>query len=263
MMASGMRKATSDDIVRKSKKIKLNGFGDVTDTYNSIDFTWNELTLNTSYESDNEEGQINCGDESCNELHLYLEMDSDDENETPTTGGPVTLKATSSELTENCEVQLIHEMVPDAVSSKSAETICDELYVFLDTETSQICEKKGEILQIAAMTNRWIKMKFNQYIFPQNQIHRYASNINGFRKIKGSLQLQRKPVPSVKCQSALRNFLEYLDDLRSLAGVQTIVIVAHHVVFDMKFLCKEFSKYHMWNELKARVSGIVDTLPIF
>ena len=106
MMASGKHKATSDDIVQKSKKIKLNGFGDVTDTYNSIDFTWNELTLNTSYESDNEEGQINCGDESCDELHLYLEMDSDDENETPTTGGPFTLKATSSELTEKCEVQI-------------------------------------------------------------------------------------------------------------------------------------------------------------
>ena len=84
------------------------------------------------------------------------------------------------------------------------------------------------------------------------------------RKIKGSLQLRGKPVPNcVKCQSALRNFLEYLDDLRSLAGVQTIVLVAHHAVFDMKFLCKEFSKYHLWNELKARVSGIVDTLPIF
>ena len=83
---------------------------------------------------------------------------------------------------------------------KVLKTICDELYVFLDTETSQICEKKGEILQITAMTNRWIKMKFNQYIFPQNQIHRYASNINGLRKIKGSLQLRGKPVPSVKCQ---------------------------------------------------------------
>ena len=266
MMASGKRKATSDASVRKSKKIKLNGSGDVTDTYNSIDFTWNELTLNTSYESDYEEGQINCGDESCKELHLFLEMDSDDENETPTTGGPVTLKATSSELTEKCEVYLIHEIVPDATSSKSAETICDELYVFLDTETSQICEKKGEILQIAAMTNRWFKMtncKFNQYIFPQNQIHRYASNINGLRKIKGFLQLRGKPVPSVKCQSALRNFLEYLDELRRLAGVQAIVIVAHHGVFDMKFLCKEFSKYHLWNEFKARVSGVVDTLPIF
>ena len=67
--------------------MKLNGFGDDTDTYNSIDFTWNELTLNSSYESDNEEGQINYNDESCNEMHLYLEMDSDDENETPTTGG--------------------------------------------------------------------------------------------------------------------------------------------------------------------------------
>ena len=88
-----------------------------------------------------------------------------DENETPTTGGPVTLKATSSKLTEKCEVQLIHEIVPDAASSKSAETICDKLYVFLDTEASQICEKKGEILQIAAMTNRWIKMRFNQYIY--------------------------------------------------------------------------------------------------
>ena len=63
-------------LCENQKKIKLNGFGDVTDTYNSIDFTWNELTLNTSYESDNEEGQINCGDESCDELHLYLEMDS-------------------------------------------------------------------------------------------------------------------------------------------------------------------------------------------
>ena len=39
--------------------------------------------------------------------------------------------------------------------------------------------------------------------------------------------------------------------------------MAHHVVFDMKFLCKDFSKYHMWNELKARVSGIINTLPIF
>ena len=48
-----------------------------------------------------------------------------------------------------------------------------------------------------------------------------------------------------------------------MAGVQAIVIVAHHAVFDMKFLCKEFSKYHLWNEFKARVSGIVDTLPIF
>ena len=152
-------------LCENQKKIKLSGFGDVTDTYNSIDFTWNELTLNTSYESDNEEGQINCGDESCDEMHLYLEMDSDDENETPTTSGPVTLKATSSKLTEKCEVQLIHEIVPDATSSKSAETICDELYVCLDTETSQICEKKGEILQIASMTNQWIKMKFNQYIF--------------------------------------------------------------------------------------------------
>ena len=123
MMAFGKCKATSDDIVRKSKKIKLNSFGNVTDTYNSIDFTRNELTLNTSYESDYEEGQINCGEESCDKLHLYLEMDSDDENETPTTGGPVTLKATSSELTEKCEVQLIHEIVPDAASSKSAETI--------------------------------------------------------------------------------------------------------------------------------------------
>ena len=107
MMASGKHKAISDDIVRKSKKIELNGFGDVTDRYNSIDFTWYELTLNASYESDNEECQINCGDESCDKLHLYLEMDSDDENET----------------------------VPDAASSKSAETICDELHVFLDTET--------------------------------------------------------------------------------------------------------------------------------
>ena len=246
MMASGKRKATSDDSVRKSKKIKLNSSGNVTDTYNSIDFTWNKLTLNTSYESDNEEGQINCGDESCDKLHLYLKMDSDDENETPTTGAPVTLKATSSELTEKCKVHLIHEIVPDAASSKSAETICDELYVFLDTETSQICEI-CEILQIAAMTNRWFKMMnctFNQYIFPQNQIHRYASNINGLRKIKGFLQLRGKPVPSVKCQSALHNFLEYLDELRRLAGVQAIVIDAHHVVFDMKFLCKEFSKYH-------------------
>ena len=189
MMASGKCKATSDHIVQKSKIIKLNGFGNVTDTYNSIDFTWNKLTLNTPFESDNEEGQINCSDESCNELHLYFEMDSDDENETPTTGGPVTLKATSSKLTEKCEVQLIHEIVPDAASSKSAETICDELYFFLDTETSQICEKKGAILLIAAITNRWIKMTFNQYIFSQNQIHRYASNINGLRKIKGSLQL--------------------------------------------------------------------------
>ena len=81
-------------------------------------------------------------------------------------------------------------------------------------------------------------------------MHRYASNINGLRKFKGSLQLRGKPVPSVKCQSALRNFLEYLDDLRSLAAVQTIVLVAHHAVFDMKFLCKEFSKYHLWNEFK-------------
>ena len=263
MMASGKRKATSDDIVRKSKKIKLNGSDGVTDMYNSIDFTWNELTLNASYESDNEEGQINCGDESCDELHLYLEMGSDDESETATTSGPVTLNATSSELTEKSEVHLIHEVAPDATSSKRAETVCDELYVFLDTETSQICEKNGEILQIAAMTNRWIKKTFNQYIFPQNQIHKYASKINGLRKVKGSLQLQGKPVPSVKCQSALQNFLEYLDELRSLAGVPNVVLVAHHAFFDMKFLCKEFSKYHLWNELKARVSGIVDTLPIF
>ena len=118
MMASGKHKATSDDIVRKLKKIKLNSFGNVTNTYNSIDFTWNELTLNTSYESDNEEGQINCSDDSCDELHLYLEMDLDDENETPTTSGPdspspVTLKATSSELTEKGEVHLFHEIVPD------------------------------------------------------------------------------------------------------------------------------------------------------
>ena len=70
-------------------------------------------------------------------------------------------------------------------------------------------------------------------------------------------------MPSVKCQSALHNFLEYLDELRSLACVPTVVIVAHQAVFDMKFLCKEFSKYHLWNEFKARVSGIVDTLPIF
>ena len=48
-----------------------------------------------------------------------------------------------------------------------------------------------------------------------------------------------------------------------MAGVQAIVIVAHHVVFDMKFLCKEFSKYHLWNEFKANASGVVDTLPIF
>ena len=63
------------------------------------------------------------------------------------------MKATSRKLTEKCEVQLIHEIVPDAASSKSAGTICDEMYVLLDTETSQICEKKGEILQIAAITN--------------------------------------------------------------------------------------------------------------
>ena len=75
--------------------------------------------------------------------------------------------------------------------------------------------------------------------------------------------MRGKPVPCVKCQSALHNFLEYLDELRRLAGVQAIVIVAHHVVFDMKFLCKEFSKYHLWNEFKARVSGVVDALPIF
>ena len=34
MMASGKRKATSNDIVRKSKKIKLNGSDGVTDMYN-------------------------------------------------------------------------------------------------------------------------------------------------------------------------------------------------------------------------------------
>ena len=43
MMASGKWKATSDNVMQKSKKIKLNSYGNVTDTYNSIDFMWKEL----------------------------------------------------------------------------------------------------------------------------------------------------------------------------------------------------------------------------
>ena len=95
-----------------------------------------------SNECNSEECQINYGDGSFNELHLYLQMVSDDENETPNTSAPVTLKASSNELTEKCEVSLFHDIVPDVMSSKNAENICDELYVFLDTETLQICEKR-------------------------------------------------------------------------------------------------------------------------
>ena len=139
----------------------------------------------------------------------------------------------------------------------------DVLYIFVDTETTGINHEKDEILQIAATSNKSLKPCFNQYILPSCPIGNDVMQLNGLHMHKGCLQWNRKAVCADHCGAILENFLAYLDELKKLFRIESLVIVAHLASFDMKFLCMQFFKYDLWERFKEMVCGIVDTLDIF
>ena len=87
--------------------------------------------------------------------------------------------------------------------------------------------------------------------------------LNGLRMHKGCLQWNRKAVCADHCGAILENFLAYLDDLKGLFRIESLVIVAHLANFDMNFLCVQFFKDDLWERFKGMVCGTVDTLDIF
>ena len=149
----------------------------------------------------------------------------------------------------------------DALTFKSKNS--DVLYVFVDTETTGINHKKDKILQIAATSNKSLKPCFNPYILPSCPMGKDVMQSNGLHMHKGHLQRNRKAVCADHCQAILENFLAYLDELKQLFRIESLVIVAHLASFDMKFLCMQFFKYDLWERFKEMVCGVVDTLDIF
>ena len=149
----------------------------------------------------------------------------------------------------------------DALTFKSENS--DVLYIFVDTETMGINHEKDEILQIAATSNKSLKPCFNQYILPSCPMGKDVMQLNGLCMHKGHLQWNRKAVCADHCGAILENFLAYLDELKRLFRIESLVIVAHLASFDMKFLCVQLFKYDLWERFKEMVCGVVDTLDIF
>ena len=184
-------------------------------------------------------------DETESQLHLYLEV-SDEETD-PT--APCS-NIGSSDL--KCS---LNNLISESVSNVTS----DVLYVFVDTETMGINHERDEILQIAAISNKSLKHCFNQYILPSYPIGKDVMQLNGLRMHKGHLQWNRKAVCADHCGAILDNFLAYLDELKQLFRIESLVIVAHLASFDMKFLCVQFFKYDLWERFKEMVCGVVDT----
>ena len=194
-------------------------------------------------------------DETESQLHLYLGV-SDEETDLCSNIGLSDLKycREASNHVRN-KTNLISESVSNVTS--------DVLYVFVDTETTGINHEKDEILQIAATSNKSLKPCFNQYILPSCPMGKDVTQLNGLCMHKGNLQWNRKAVCADHCGAILENFLAYLDELKQLFRIESLVIVAHLASFDMKFLCVQFFKYDLWERFKEMVCGIVDTLDIF
>ena len=149
------------------------------------------------------------------------------------------------------------------ISESVSNVTADVLYVFVDTETTGINHEKDEILQIAATSNKSLKPCFNQYILPSCPIGKDVKQLNGLRMHKGRLQWNGKAVCADHCGAILENFLAYLDELKRLFRIESLVIVAHLASFDMNFLCVQFVKHDLWERFKGMVCGVVDTLDIF
>ena len=107
---------------------------------------------------------------------------------------------------------------------------------FLWIQTTGINDEKDEILEIAATSNKSLEPCFNQYILPSCPIGKDVTQLNGLRMHKGHLQWNRKAVCADHCRAILEKFLAYLDDLKQLFRIESLVIVAHLASFDMNFL---------------------------
>ena len=194
-------------------------------------------------------------DETESKLHLYLEV-SDEETDPHSNIGLSDLKCCQEASNPvRDKTNLISESVSNVTS--------DVLYIFVDTETTGISHEKDKILQIAATSNKSLEPCFNQYILPSCPIGNNVTQLNGLRMHKGHLQWNRKAVCADHCGAILENFLAYLDELKWLFRIESLVIVAHLASFDMKFLCVQFFKYDLWDRFKEMVCGVVDTLDIF
>ena len=72
-----------------------------------------------------------------------------------------------------------------------------------------------------------------------------------------------KRVSANLCKIVLEQFLTHLRDLKILFGVESLVMVAHHAIFDVKFLCVQLCKHTLWEKFKDMVCSVVDTLNFF
>ena len=190
-------------------------------------------------------------DETESQLHLYLEV-SDEETDPCSNIGSSDLKC-CREASNPVAVRDKNNLISESVSNVTS----DVLYVFVDTETTGINHEKDEILQIAATSNKSLKHCFNQYILPSCPIGKDVTQFNGLRMHKGCLQWNSKAVSADHCGAILENFLAYLDELKRLFRIESLVIVAHLASFDMKFLCMQFFKYDLWERFKEMVCGVV------
>lgn len=194
-------------------------------------------------------------DETESQLHLYLEV-SDEETDHCS-------KIGSSDLRCCRDISNSVREKNNLITESASNVTSDVLYVFVDTETTGINHEKDEILQIAATSNKSLEPCFNQYILPSCKIGKDVTQLNGLRMHRGRLQWNSKAVCAEYCGTVLDNFLAYLDDLKRLFRINSLVIVAHLASFDMSFLCVQFFKHGLWGRFKEMVCGVVDTLDIF
>lgn len=159
--------------------------------------------------------------------------------------------------------------------------------VFIDLETSGLCERTNEVLQIAAVAEDLVNREnednteditqrsktFNMYVTPTKEIEQSASSVNKIFFKDGMLYHRNEKVESFPLRVCLEKFLEFIDSLGEGTCIQntaecksSIVFVAHNAKFDKSFLVRDLKFHGLHEKFLQKVNedfAFVDTLGLF
>ncbi|XP_025113123.1 uncharacterized protein LOC112575461 [Pomacea canaliculata] len=148
-----------------------------------------------------------------------------------------------------------NEEIPPPSPSPQMTNVPVNTAVVIDLETTGFgCF--SHILQIAALGQN---KSFCRYVLPKKQIHPEAQEVHGlsFNEDEGRLYLNGQPVDAVNIRQALSEFLEFLGD-------EAVTLFAHNCkLFDAPVLFNAMEACAMLAEFERKVTGFVDTLPLF
>lgn len=132
--------------------------------------------------------------------------------------------------------------------------------VFFDLETGGL--KTGvDILQIAAVCGN---QSFNEYVKPTRDVEPGAQEVNKLLNQEGVLMkiisqdpLDLKQLQTMPINQRLQEFVTWLDEVGSC------FLVGHNVTFDERHFRFHLEKEGLLPNIKERVLGFIDTLPLY